>query len=578
MQIAFVQDRFSQGCIESNFDKICKYNEILDNTHGDIDVIVYPELALQGYPAMDLYTNPAFIIDGVNAKHNIIEMSKKYPYTLIIFGATSLLSEVAGENKIFNGIYCVNNGKLLAYNYKTLIPEYDVFDEARYFHSSDKVKEQDSLKKDCLFFKGKKIGLLICEDIWDYNYTRKPYNDLIEKQKPDYVISINASPFCIDKPEKRKILVANLLARYDHKPEYFAYLNMVGGQDGYDGELIFDGNSFVMNSNGQVVLQMESFDKDLKVFDTDKKHEITYQSLWSGFKDPYPDIHDALVLGIRDYIQRCGAKGVVIGLSGGIDSAVVAALAAEALGNDHVTGITMPSNYSSEGSVDDSLQLAMNLGIKFLYSPIKSILSEYKNILNIAHTNCNDRYMYADFLKDITGTLTEENLQARIRGNILMAYSNSKNYLVLSTGNKTELALGYCTIYGDLCGGLSVIADLSKPYVYGLAKYINQREGRVIIPLNTIEKPPSAELAPGQTDEKGLGAGYDILGPLVDKLIEGESRISLFKQYDSMLVDKVIKLIRINEFKRRQAPPGIKLTPKAFGHGRRIPWYHEFKG
>jgi NAD+ synthase (glutamine-hydrolysing) len=413
-------------------------------------------------------------------------------------------------------------------------------------------------------FNNKKIGFLICEDIWYDGYYSSPYQNLMKK-KPDIVISINASPYVQGKLKTRINKVKEIMRKCKdlHVPEYFVYVNSVGSHDGYDGEVVFDGGSFIVDKNRDVVSFCEEFVETTVLFDTEDYNKKSFKI--DSSKDIEKTIR-AIEIGIKSYFDRFNMKKAIIGLSGGIDSAVTAALSAASLGSENVIGVSMPSHYSSDGSITDAKDLAKNLGIDYINIPIKEVVYSYGDILS---KTINPFYE----------TITEENIQARIRGNILMALSNSiPGSMVLSTGNKTELALGYCTPYGDMAGGLSPLADVDKTNVYLIAEKINRK--REIIPVNTITKPPSAELAPNQTDEKGLGFSYDILVDAVNYVIEKgifqkeklEEYLLKFEGIDAkkmsdMVMDRIVK----NEWKRRQAAPGIKVTLKAFGSGRRVP-------
>jgi NAD+ synthase (glutamine-hydrolysing) len=426
-----------------------------------------------------------------------------------------------------------------------LLPTYDVFDEARYFKPADKVSVVN--------FKGRKLGITICEDAWNDQklwpkglpYQRDPIKDLAEAGAQIF-INLSASPFEMGKASLRSGLFTRLAKKY-RKP--FIYVNQIGGND----ELVFDGRSFAVNEAGKPVMLLNAFAEQVQVLDTEN---IGLSAKWPK-PDPAGDVYQALVLGLRDYIKKTGFHRAVIGLSGGIDSALVACIAAEALGPKNVTGISMPSPYSSKGSVEDSGKLAETLGMGFMVIPISELYQKY--LASLKNT----------FQGTKTG-LAEENLQARIRGNILMAYSNKYGHMVLSTGNKSEMAVGYCTLYGDMSGGLSVISDVPKTLVYKIAEYVN-RKGEVI-PRAIIKKAPSAELRPNQRDQDTLPP-YPVLDAILEHHLEdGRSREEIIKRgYKPAVVDWVIKAVRNSEYKRRQSAPGLKVTSKAFGSGRRMP-------
>ncbi|MBC8400769.1 MAG: NAD+ synthase, partial [Candidatus Marinimicrobia bacterium] len=430
---------------------------------------------------------------------------------------------------------------------KLLLPTYDVFDEERYFEAGkEPVVWSLDIRGERL-----KIGIEICEDLWDDDYPVKVTRVLKEKGA-DLIINISASPYHEGRLADRLDLIRSKVADIRIP---FLYCNLVGGQD----ELIFDGQSLVVTGSGLLLAQGTAFEQDLLIVDigTDPlKIELKTMSRLE-------EIFKALCLGVKDYIRKVGYDDVVIGLSGGIDSTLVACIAAEALGPEHVHGIAMPSRISSDHSINDARQLAANLGIDFRVSPIQSVV------------DCFESNLQDDF-SGLPRDLTEENNQARIRGDILMAYSNKLNWLVLSCGNKTELALGYCTLYGDMVGGLAVISDLSKTDVYALARWINSSTDRLLIPQNCIDKPPSAELSPDQVDP----FDYDIVSPLVDAIIEDRQspRMLIDQGYDRNLVQDIYQKIQRNEYKRRQAAPGLRVSPKAFGSGRRIPIVNHFDG
>jgi len=548
MKIEMAQINTDPGDFEGNVKKIL--TSIERAKRDGAEIVVFPELTIPGYECMDLFTMPEFLRQNRHALYDVITGTSGITAIVGFVDYDEQTLTPDGSYLKYNAAAVIKDRELLDTVHKTLLPTYDVFDENRYFASAP--------NRHVTKLSGHTIGVLICEDAWDPNYLTKVADELVSGGA-EVLISPNASPFYIDKLKIRMDLIRRKAKKLGVP---FIYANLVGGHDGYEGEIIFDGQSIAMNSKGEVIGLGKAFEEDHILVDLDSSKVITpheYESI--------AQLHDALILGIKSYFRRAGMSKAFIGLSGGIDSAVVASLAVAALGKGNVTGIGMPSEFSSDGSVADAKALAENLGIDFRVIPIKDIFNSYQsNFLEKEYPN-------REF------DVADENLQARIRGNMLMDYSKRNNGLVISTGNKTEVALGYCTLYGDMSGGLSAIADVSKLKVYGLARYINEKTGRIIIPESTISKPPSAELRPNQTDEASLGIPYDILSPLVDEIVEaGQTYQELIKKYPKDVVQKVYRLVQQAEFKRRQAPPGIKVTPKAFGIGRRIPISHGYRG
>ncbi len=507
------------------------------------DLAIFSELFLTGYPPRDLLNRASFIKKVEQAISDIKAISKEYPKMGILFGAPAKTNIECGRG-LYNAAFLIRNGKILQIQQKSLLPTYDVFDEARYFDQARQIKVVE--------FKDETLGISICEDAWNDPelWPRRFYNqdpiEILANQKATLLVNISASPFQVGKEKLRFKLISNH-ARKHKLP--FVFVNQVGGND----ELVFDGRSIFVDSRGRPIWVGDSFNEVIKTLDI---KETSKEAVYD-FQDEIESVHDALVLGIKDYIRKCGFKGVMLGLSGGIDSAVTCALACEAVGPENVWGITMPGPFSSKGSVDDSIELAKNLGIQLKEIPIGSINDAYLETL---------KPHFAGKPPDIA----EENIQARIRGNILMALSNKFGYLVLSTGNKSEMAVGYCTLYGDMSGGLSVISDVPKTMVYKIASHINRE--REIIPKATITKPPSAELRANQTDQDSLPP-YDILDQILQYYIEEgmSSEEITAKGFSSETVKWVIKAIAQSEYKRRQAAPGLKVTSKAFGIGRRMP-------
>ena len=533
MKIALCQINPIVGSIDSNVDKILEfYNKAVNNGS---DIVVFPELAITGYPPQDLLLNEKFIRSNAIA----LEKIAKSVTTALIIGYVR-----KDGRDIYNSAALCENGQVINSYDKVLLPTYDVFDEKRYFSSGV------DLSPWALEIKGEKInlGIQICEDLWDDNYDMK-VSSIQKKNGADLLINISASPFREKKFEDRVKLISKK-AKEIKIP--FLYCNLVGAQD----ELVFDGSSFAVDNEGVCIDYCNSYIEDILYVDLSSKRRVNI-----NFKSKFENLFKALSLGVKDYFDKTYNSEAVIGLSGGIDSALVACLAANALGNNAVYGISMPSKYSSDHSKNDAKSLADNLGINFQSISIEKIVESLEVSLTA---------LFSGTSKGVT----EENIQSRVRGNILMALSNKFGRLVLSTGNKTELALGYCTLYGDMSGGLSVISDLNKEDVYGLAKWINKNKGN-LIPMNTLIKPPSAELSPNQVDP----FDYEIISPLVDFIVEkqysNEKLIS--KGFDKNLVIEISNKVTINEYKRRQAPIGIRVSKKAFGIGRRFPIVNHFR-
>lgn len=549
MKLAVAQIATDPGNISSNTKKIIQYIEKAKKEGAKM--IVFPELAIPGYMSLDLMLYRRFIKDNLNALEKIIKYTKDI---LVIIGFID-----QNKNKIspdstpirYNSAAVIYDQKILGIQDKTLLPDYDVFFENRYFSQGRGRK---------LFkFKEIKLGIEICEDLWDENYPIKVSYDLIKKGA-DILINISGSPFYIGKIFDRQSLIKRVSSAYKIP---FIYVNTVGCQDGYDGELVFDGQSMVFNKFGQLINLGKEFEEELFFVNLNsllskakKEVVITY--------DAAKDLYQALTLAIKAYFRRTNFKKAFIGVSGGVDSAVVCALAVDALGKDNVITVMMPSKFTSYESINDAKKLATNLGIKLEVILISKLFDEFIKTLR----NC---------FKSLPSDVTEENIQARIRGMILMAHANKLKGLVISCANKTETALGYTTLYGDMCGAIAPLADVSKLKVYQLAEFIN-RQGKIDrIPKTIISKIPSAELRKNQTDEASLGGPYKMISPLVDEIIENSKTFgTLSKKYPQKLVRHMIDLINLNEYKRRQAAPAVKVTKKAFGLGRRIPISHKF--
>jgi NAD+ synthase (glutamine-hydrolysing) len=505
------------------------------------EMVLFPELAVCGYPPRDLLEKPDFVARNQQV---IDEIAQAVPQITIVCGFVSPAKVETGKS-VMNSAAVLRDGAVQFVQSKMLLPTYDVFDESRYF---DPARSQKLLPAG-----SKQFALTICEDAWNdkHFWHRRLYNvdpvDELLHAGGNFVINISASPFHLGKRELRRQMLETI-ARDNKVPVLF--VNQVGGND----SLLFDGSSMVIAPDGRIVTQARSFEEDLVIFDSDTMQGDMHEQTAVGV----PSAYAALVLGTRDYVRKCGFKKVVIGLSGGIDSALTAAIAVNALGKENVTGIAMPSQYSSEHSIQDARELACKLGIRFELMPIGAIFDEYRKSL-------------APLFAGLPESIAEENIQSRIRGGLLMAFSNKFGDLVLTTGNKSELAVGYCTLYGDMVGGLAVIADVPKTMVYEISRYVNSI--KPVIPQSTIDKPPSAELRPDQKDSDSLPP-YEVLDKILKDYVEDyhtAEQIAADHGYDEQVVRDVIRMIERSEYKRQQAAPGLKITPKAFGVGRRFP-------
>ncbi|HIJ78277.1 MAG: NAD+ synthase [Desulfobulbaceae bacterium] len=550
MKIALIQTNPVIGDFAGNIETISRR---LDKAkEKGCALAILPELAISGYPPQDLLERPAFLDDHDRAFDNLVKQTSGIG---VLCGLVTRNLEHIGK-PLCNSAVLFCDQEIIATSSKRLLPTYDVFDESRYFEPGQ--------QSNTVQFKGLNLGLTICEDIWnDKNifsrrlYQVDPVGALLAgaKEHVDLLINIAASPFNLGKAEIKREIFANICNKYGLP---LIYVNQVGGQD----SLIFDGASLAMDQTGKVVARAARFKEDLVVIDTDT---------WQGDDHSNPkqdnqetaDVYRALRLGTSDYLRKCGFSKVIIGLSGGVDSALTATIATHALGQQNVLGVAMPSPYSSPGSIEDAEQLAKNLGIEFRIIPIADIFNKYLDTL-------------APIFAGQEPDVTEQNIQARIRGNLLMAIANRQGRLVLSTGNKSEMAVGYCTLYGDMSGGLAVISDVPKQLVYELCRYINHKHE--IIPWSTIDKPPSAELAPNQKDEDDLPP-YPILDQILAAYLEDNlsSREIIAMGFDRQVVEDVLRRIRINEYKRKQAPMGLKVTTKAFGYGRRYPTAERYR-
>lgn len=546
MKIELCQLDYTVGDLKGNTNKIIG---VINQHSGEREttILLFSELAVPGYPPLDLLDNKDFVQDQNEHIEKIVESSKNSEHLIVV----GYLEENLGIGRdLFNSALVIHDGKRI-YNYrKRLLPTYDVFDEARYFEPG---KEMGLFS-----FKEKRIGIVICEDLWYENkfYTINPAQELFNA-RADMILSLNASPSIVGKYDQKLDMVRGISKKYALP---ICYCNQTGGND----DIVFDGDSFVVNERGVLVREAHRFEEYILSVPEEalRAHCIGFSMgvVPRHYESDAEFFYEQALCGIRSYIKKCGFKGVVVGESGGIDSAVVTALAADALGGENIVGITMPSQYSSEGSYKDSEILCKNFGAKFHTFPIKDI---FDTIL----TPFNEEFGSVEKMG-----LMEENLQARIRGQILMAYSNRYGYMVLSTGNKSEMSVGYFTIYGDACGGMAPISDLYKMEVYALARYINAFYGKEMIPQTIIDKAPSAELAPDQKDTDSLPS-YPVLDAILRHLIEGKDPINpgVSGGINSKDISKVRGLIKRAEFKRRQAAITIKMHDKAFGYGRRIP-------
>jgi len=585
MRFALAQINPTIGDLDGNSRRIVEFAQ--QALAQKADVVIFPELAVMGYPPRDLLLKPQFIEDNLRAIENIAAQTVGID---VIVGFAQPNAQAVGR-PLLNGAALLRGGGIVSRHYKTLLPTYDVFDESRYFEPGPG-RAQDPGRRgvplcpsvvgdssplhpltqspnhslplqaaqaqpELVYLQSARetlaAGLSICEDLWNDEkmIARRLYhhNPIADQHAAGAKILINtsASPFVVGKHEFRRELFASQ-ARQFALP--LIYVNQVGGND----ELIFDGNSVVFDASGNVVAQAKDFAEDLLIVDLPGEPgrcETASRGVESIYK--------ALVLGLRDYVHKCGFSNVVLGLSGGIDSALTAALAADALGADKVLGLAMPSRFSSEHSIADARMLAQNLGIRFELLPINSVHDAFEAAL---------AQPFAGRKRDVT----EENLQARLRGALLMAFSNKFNSLLLTTGNKSELATGYCTIYGDMCGGLAVLSDVPKTTVYELARWINEQAARPRIPQSSIDKVPSAELRPNQSDQDSL-PDYALLDAILFRYVEQEQSAGqiIAQGFDAGVVQRVIRLVDRSEYKRRQAAPGLKVTSRAFGSGRRMP-------
>jgi len=541
MRIALAQLNYIIGDFDLNTAKIIETIEKC--RHQGADLVVFAELSVCGYPPRDFLEFDDFIDKSYES---IDKIASHCLSIAAIVGAPSRNPDVKGKN-LFNSAWLLADGKTQKLSHKALLPTYDIFDEYRYF--------EPNRQFECVIYQGVKIALTICEDIWNLGvdplYISDPM-DILAAQAPDIMINIAASPFNYDQQKTRlEILRANT----EQYKIPMVYVNQVGAQT----ELLFDGNSCVLDEKGNAVANCIAFHEDICLVDFNVKNKTITSELPATIQNPLKAalIHDALVMGIRDYFAKMGFSKAILGLSGGIDSAVTLALAAEALGNKNVYAVLLPSEYSSDHSIDDAVALAKNLDCKH---DIISIKEGYNAIFESLQP----------YFNELPFNVAEENIQARVRAVLLMGLANKFGYILLNTSNKSEAAVGYGTLYGDMCGGISVLGDVYKTEVYELAHYINR--DREIIPVNSIVKPPSAELRPGQKDSDSLPE-YDILDKILYNYIElRQSPADLIKSgFDEAIVKRVLRMVNMNEWKRHQTPPILRVSPKAFGQGRRMP-------
>ena len=539
VRIALGQINTTIGDFSGNSVKIIDYARRAKS--AGVDLVLFPELSICGYPPRDLVERPWFVERNRQAAEAI---ARETAGIAVICGLVTPASSATGKS-VLNSAALLRDGKIAFIQSKRLLPSYDVFDEMRNFAPAE--------RQQLICLGSKQVALTICEDAWNDKhfwdrplYGVDPVEDLIGVGG-QILLNISASPFYLRKRELRRDMLQAIATKY-RVP--VAFVNQVGGND----SLIFDGSSFALGPDGKIIAQAKSFEEDLVCFDT--------ESLTGDIHDQDERVeasaYSALVLGTRDYVRKCGFQRVVLGLSGGIDSALTACIGVDALGRENVIGVGMPGPYSSQGSIDDAAALAKNLSIRFETVPIGDIFDSYLKSL---------KPVFAGRGPDVT----EENIQARVRGSLMMAMSNKFGGLVLTTGNKSEIGVGYCTLYGDMCGGLAVISDLPKTLVYRLARYVNRRSP--VIPLSTIEKEPSAELRPGQKDSDSLPP-YEVLDAILEDYVEDNKSpeaIAAERGYDLALVRKVAHMVDMNEYKRQQAAPGLKISEKAFGFGRRYP-------
>lgn len=558
-----------------------------------VEILLTPELSLCGYPPRDLLLNPSFVAALAQTLTKLATDLPPHLIVLVGIATPNPEAETQGGKPLLNSVALVTQGQIRQYFHKRLLPTYDVFDEDRYFEPGGQsnyfvVDHGHWIPPEQATASAVKVGVTICEDIWNdehfwgkRSYAINPLTALVA-QGVDLIVNLSASPYCSGKQYLRQSMLKHAARQYNRP---IVYVNQVGGND----DLIFDGHSIAIRRDGGVACRAQAFDTDLALL----RFDPATGDLQSGERHHQPsceaaELWAALVLGVRDYARKCGFTQAVIGLSGGIDSSLVAAIATQALGAENILGILMPSPYSSDHSIMDALALATNLGIATQTLPIGALMQGYDQVLS-------------ELFTDTTPDVTEENLQSRIRGNLLMAIANKFGHLLLSTGNKSEMAVGYCTLYGDMNGGLAVIADVPKTSVYGICEWLNsnlqkagssfdwqacgnlqckaQNPAAAVIPPQVLTKPPSAELRPGQVDQDSLPP-YEILDDILRRMIHEHQSLSEITEagYGVDMVQKVLRLVTRSEFKRKQAPPGLKVTDRAFGTGWRMPIAYRWLG
>ncbi len=540
MRIGLGQFNPSVGDIAGNLKIMRRFCE--QAAQLNVDVLVFPELAVCGYPPEDLLLKNHFLSDNQLV---IDELTKQCPDKTVITGFAEL-----SKNGCFNAMAVLEKGRVRKIYRKSILPNYGVFDERRYF--------RPGTEPVVIEINGIAVALTICEDIWQLEWMDK---FLSQTPRKDLIINISASPFHVGKIDQRRVMLARCAKHFSCA---VGYCNLVGGQD----ELVFDGRSMFVNSSGQVVAMAKAFDEDLLVTDItlSEGRKVSVKTVKAASEypesertDPIAEVYGVLVLGTKDYVLKNGFKKVIIGLSGGIDSSLTAAIAADALGAENVIGVTMPTRFNSGETISDAIKTAENIGMEFHTIPIEDVLAQFNKTLGLVQGWKDNGIAY-------------ENLQARIRGSILMSLSNQFSYLVLTTGNKSETAVGYSTLYGDTAGGFAVIKDVPKTMVYELSQYVNKTHNRMIIPQSVIDRIPSAELRENQKDTDSL-PDYDLLDRILKGYIEEDKSAQTLtaEGLPKDIVNRIIGMVDRNEYKRRQSPPGVKITPKAFGRDRRMP-------